>query len=329
MVGSRIAYNLGTLLSMEDVLLCSTLADKKYNVDSIWVPESWGREAFTSLGALSQKTKQVKLGTSIISIYARTPATVAMAATTLDFLSNNRTIIGLGASTSAIVENWHGLKFEQPLARMREYVECLKLMVKADEVNYKGKFFNIKNFKLLYRPPRQNIPIFIAAVNKNMISLATELADGILLYLRPPDDLKETVSIIKSNTSRRHNRDFEIACVFICAISNTQPQKARVRAAKTLAFYVSVGKYYNKFLSQNGFRDQVNTITAKYRSEGLDAAAKNVSDKMLDALTISGTCEDCIKSLERFISCGVTLPIIQINPVDDAESSIRTMLSTF
>ena len=79
MVGYRIAYNLGTLLSMDDVLLCSTLADKKYNVDSIWVPESWGREAFASLGALSQRTKQVKLGTSIISIYARTPATVAMA----------------------------------------------------------------------------------------------------------------------------------------------------------------------------------------------------------------------------------------------------------
>ena len=98
MVGHRIAYNLGTLLSMNDVLLCSKLADKKCNVDSLWIPESWGREAFTSLGALSQNTEQVKLGTSIISIYARTPATVAMAATTLDFLSNNRSIIGLGAS---------------------------------------------------------------------------------------------------------------------------------------------------------------------------------------------------------------------------------------
>ena len=328
MVGYRIAYNLGTLLSMNDILLCSRLADKKYNVDSIWIPESWGREAFTSLGALSQKTERVKLGTSIISIYARTPATVAMAATTLDFLSKNRSIIGLGASTSAIVENWHGLKFQQPLARMREYLECLRLMIKGEEVNYKGKLFNVKNFKLLYNPQRQKIPIFIAAVNKKMISLATELADGILLYLRPLDELRETVSAIKSNMYR-YNKEFEIACVFIGAISNKQPQKARERAAKTLAFYVSVGKYYNEFLSQSGFHDDVNFITAKYRSEGLEAAAKIVSDKMLDSLTISGTADDCIKSLERFLSCGITLPIIQINPVDDAESSIRTMLSTF
>jgi alkanesulfonate monooxygenase SsuD/methylene tetrahydromethanopterin reductase-like flavin-dependent oxidoreductase (luciferase family) len=251
-----------------------------------------------------------------------------MAATTLDFLSKNRSIIGLGASTPAIVENWHGLKFRQPLARMREYLECLKLMMKAEEVNYKGKFFSVKNFKLLYKPQRQNIPIFIAAVNKKMMSLATELADGILLYLRPIDELRETVSLIKS-TNEGQSKEFEIACVFICAISNNHPQKARERAAKTLAFYICVGRYYNQFLSQTGFIDEVNNIIAKYRSDGLDAAAKTVSDKMLDSLTISGTSEDCIKSLRRFLSCGITLPIIQINPVGDAESSIRTMLSTF
>src|SRR5215216_3769022 len=199
MTVEKIGYSLGPLLSMCEVLACAKMADAQENVDSLWIPESWGRESFATLGAMSQATRRVRLGTSIISIYARTPATVAMAATTLDLLSNNRTIIGLGASTPAIVENWHGLKFEQPLARMREYIECLKLMVKADEVNYKGKFFTIKNFKLLYKPPRQKIPIFIAAINKNMISLATELADGILLYLRPLDELKETVSIIKSN----------------------------------------------------------------------------------------------------------------------------------
>ncbi len=84
------------------------LLTNKRNVDSLWVPESWGRESFGTLGALSQITNKVRLGTSIVSIYARTPATVAMAATTLDMLSNDRTIIGLGASTAAIVENWHG-----------------------------------------------------------------------------------------------------------------------------------------------------------------------------------------------------------------------------
>lgn len=95
MTAEKIGYSLGPLLSMCEVLACAKMADTQENVDSLWIPESWGRESFATLGAMSQATRRVRLGTSIISIYARTPATVAMAATTLDMLSGNRTIIGL------------------------------------------------------------------------------------------------------------------------------------------------------------------------------------------------------------------------------------------
>ena len=98
-IASRLGYSVGSLLSTQDTLKLSKIVDLKENVQSIWTPESWGRESFSSLGAISQITKNVKLGTSIINIYSRTPATVAMGATTLDALSNNRTILGLGTST--------------------------------------------------------------------------------------------------------------------------------------------------------------------------------------------------------------------------------------
>src|SRR5919108_5280484 len=148
----KIAYNPGSLLSTEEVLKFSKLADIKKNVDSLWVPESWGREAFASLGAVSQITQKARLGTSVISIYARTPATVAMGATTLDMLSNNRTIIGLGTSTQTIVENWHGLQFKKPTSRMKEYIHCLRLINRGEKVNYDGEFFKIKDFKILHQP---------------------------------------------------------------------------------------------------------------------------------------------------------------------------------
>lgn len=324
----KIAYNPGTLLSMNEVLSFARMADHRNNVDSLWVPESWGREAFTSLGAMSQVTKKLKLGTSIIGIYTRTPATIAMAATTLDILSNNRTIIGLGASTPPLVEDWHGTKFQRPLCRMREYIECLRLMMKGEKVYYSGTFLKVQNFKLLYKPKRQKIPIFVAAVNKHMISLACDLADGILLYLRPMEELKKTVSLIKSRTRKKY-RDFEIASVFIGAVSNKEPEKARERAAKTLAFYIAVGRYYNRFLSDNGFQDDVEQITSEYHRNGLDIASKFVSEKMLDSLTISGNSEQCVRSLGKFLSAGISLPIIQVNPVSNTESSIREMLSTF
>ena len=324
----KIAYNPGTLLSMEEVLLFAKLADDRKNVDSLWVPESWGREAFASLGALSQITKKVNLGTSIVGVYTRTPAAIAMAATTLDVLSNNRTILGLGVSTPSLVEDWHGTKFERPICRMREYIECLRLMMKGEKVYYSGTFFNVKNFKLSYKPKRQKIPIFVAAVNKHMISLACDLADGILLYLRPMEELRKTVSLIKSRTRKKH-KDFEIASVFIGAVSNKEPEKARERAAKTLAFYIAVGKYYNRFLSDNGFQIDVEQITSEYHRNGLDLASKFVSDKMLNSLTVSGNSEQCIRSVEKFLSAGISLPIIQVNPVGNTESSIREMLSTF
>jgi 5,10-methylenetetrahydromethanopterin reductase len=324
----KIAYNPGTLLSMEEVLLFAKLADDRKNVDSLWVPESWGREAFASLGALSQITKKVNLGTSIVGVYTRTPAAIAMAATTLDVLSNNRTILGLGVSTPSLVEDWHGTKFERPICRMREYIECLRLMMKGEKVYYSGTFFNVKNFKLSYKPKRQKIPIFVAAVNKHMISLACDLADGILLYLRPIEELRKTVSLIKSHTRKKH-KDFEIASVFIGAVSNKEPEKARERAAKTLAFYIAVGKYYNRFLSDNGFQIDVEQITSEYHRNGLDIASKFVSDKMLNSVTVSGNSEQCIRSLGKFLSAGISLPIIQVNPVGNTESSIREMLSTF
>ena len=322
----KLGYSLGPLLSMREILLCAKMADQQENVDSLWVPESWGRESFATLGAMSQVTRKVSLGTSIISIYSRAPAIVAMAATTLDMLSDNRTIIGLGASTAAIVENWHGLKFNRPASRMKEYIECLRLMTRGEKVKYNGEFFQINNFKILHQPQRANIPIFMAAVNKKMVSMASKLADGILLYLRPLEELKRTATELKQATK---GKSFEIACSFICAMSNKEPEKARARAATTLAFYIAVGEYYSKFLADNGFKIEVEEISAEYRKAGADNAAKYVSDRMLSSLVICGSSEECRESLSKFLSTGITLPIIQFNPIGDSESSFKEMLSAF
>lgn len=323
----KVGYSLGPLLSMEDVLRCASLADGHDGVDSVWVPESWGRESFATLGAMAQATKRVRLGTSIISIFSRTPATTAMGAATLDMISGNRTIIGLGTSTGAIVENWHGTKFARPASRMKEYVECVRLMTSGEKANYSGEFFKVGNFKMLNAPPRKHIPIFLAAVNRRMLALAAEKADGALLYMRPLEELKKTVPGLKARAAAVGS--FEVALSLICAVSDKEPEKARARAAKTLAFYVAVGKYYSAFLAENGYRDEVARISAEYQKGGGDLAAAQVSNKMLEELTVCGTKEECRQALGRFVGCGVTLPILQFNPVEGAESSFRELLSTF
>ena len=327
---SRIGYNIGTLLSVDAILKFAKKIEQKENTDSLWVPESWGREAFVSLGALSQVTKRVRIGTAIISIHSRTPATVAMGISTLDILSNNRSVLGLGVSTPALVENWHGIKFNYPIEKLREYLQCVKLVMKGTKVFFVGKYYKINNFKILFKPPRENPPIYIAAINDKMIDLSCQLANGVLLYLRPKNELPKAVKNIKKKLKLSGNKNFEICCAFITAVSDKYPDHARLRAAKTLAFYVAIGKYYNKFLRENGFEIEVENITEEYIKNGLVNVHNFVSDKMLNSLTISGTRDECIKSLREFNQSGISLPIIQINPVgNNTENSIRELISTF
>jgi 5,10-methylenetetrahydromethanopterin reductase len=280
------------------------------------------------LGALAEVTKKVQLGTSIINIYSRSPATIAMGATTIDLLSGNRMMIGLGASSPTIIENWHGLMFKKPLLRMRRYIECIRRIVTGEKVNYTSEFFQIQNFSLMYKPKRKYIPIFVAAVNEGMLSLATEIADGTILYLRPFEELRKTITKINSRVDK-DNKAFNTSCVFISAISNKHPDLARERAAKTLAFYIAVGKAYNSFLSKNGYGQEVKEITYQYWTNGGDAAASSVPDQMLDAITISGNREQCIKSLEKFISTGISLAILQVNPIKKTGEPVEEILSVF
>jgi alkanesulfonate monooxygenase SsuD/methylene tetrahydromethanopterin reductase-like flavin-dependent oxidoreductase (luciferase family) len=321
----QIGYNPSSLFNTQDILEFAKQLDFKPQVNSLWIPESWGREAFVMLGAIGAITRRIILGTSIVSMFSRSPATLAMAASTLDNISLNRTIIGIGASTPILAENWHGIKFIHPLDRMREYVTCFKIISSGETINFDGNFFKLKNLKIMHPSQRKEIPVFLGAVNSGMIELATEIADGIILYLRPLDELKKTVERIKSLTSRK-SKSFEICSVFITAVSNKYPDLARERVAKTLAFYVAVGKYYNEFLSSHGFENQVEQITTEYQNHGIENISKLVTDPMLDSLTIYGTTEDCIKSLKRFVSCGVSLPILQVNPVKDNMQSISDSL---
>jgi 5,10-methylenetetrahydromethanopterin reductase len=323
----RIGLNPSSLFTSTDVIKFAKLADKVKQADSIWIPESWGREAFSMLGAISQVTSNIKLGTSVVNIASRSPATTAMAAFTLHDLAPSRIVIGLGVGTPALAENWHGTKFKSPLRRINEFTECFRLILTGQKVNYCGEFFRIRNFRILNRPAGISIPVFLGAVNNQMVDLATRISNGIILYLHPFLKLRETVRRINSLNKKSSKKNFEICCVFITAVSEQNWEMARNRAAKTLAFYIAVGKYYREFLSKNGFKREVSLIMKNYNTKGVEVAARCIPERMLKSLTIFGTKEDCMDSLRRFMTTGISLPIMQINPVGKPEESISQSLS--
>ena len=316
----RIACSLGSLLSVEQVIECTKMISET-NIDSIWIPETWGMENFSMLGAVSSETKSQKIGSSIINIYSRSPSTISMGAATTDILSNGRLILGLGTSSVPIVEDFHGEKFETPVQRMREYVEIIRLSLSKKQINYSGKIFNLKNFTLLIKPKRQSIPIYLAAINQMMVNLAWELGDGVIFYLRPLDEMKKTIS--KMQTERK----IDVACQIITCISNNS-EEAIQRAKKTLAFYISVGRVYREFLAKNGFENETNNIFEEFKKSGFKSNHELITDSMLNSLCISGSPEEVKVQLEKFRDTGINLPIIQFNPIGNPIESFSLLKKT-
>ena len=316
----RIGFSLGSLLSVSEVLECSKILSK-YNIDSIWIPETWGMECGSIMSAISQIVKTPKIGSSIMNIYSRSPALIAMTAATLDTISNGRFILGLGTSSQAIVNDWHGLRFENPVKRMQEYVKIIRLIISGNKVNYDGELLHLKNFTLLIRPHKNNIPIYLAAINQKMVELAWGVADGVIFYLRPMAELQSTIAKMQSK------KRIDVTCQLITCVS-TDEEEAINRAKKTIAFYVSVGKIYREFLAKNGFRKETQAIFDEYMKTGFQNNHLIVPDSMVDSLTISGTPESIAKKLKRFVSAGIDLPIIQFNPIGNVVESFNLLLSS-
>ena len=317
----RLGYSLGSALTVNDVLNCaSTLSN--YNPDTVWIPETWGMENFSMLSAVSEKLKKPKIGSSIINIYSRSPALIAMGATTVDTISNGRLVLGLGTSSVPIVEEFHGYGFDNPLIRMREYVQIIKKSISGEKIDFNGKIFSLKNFSLLIKPPRKNIPIYLAAVNQKMVDLCWEIADGVIFYLRPLPELENTIKKMQSK------REIDVSCQLITCMSN-DADKAIERVKKTLAFYVSVGEVYRNFLAKNGFENETQNIFEEYKKSGLKSNYELVPESMLEQLCVYGTPSECIKKLKQFYKAGVKLPIIQVNPVGDVNESFNLLTSTF
>ncbi len=313
---SKIGFSIGSLLNIKDSVKFASNIDKKDNVDSIWVPESWGKEAFSTLGAISQVTKNVKLGTSIINIYSRTPATIAMGAISLNELSNHRMIIGLGSSTLPIVENLHGIRYEKPLKRMKEYIEAIRQLISSGEnVQYNGDIIKINNFKILGNTFK-NIPIYIAAVHKKMIQTGLKYADGLILYLRPINEIRKILYNIPKESNKK------ISTVLITSVSNNYPNLAKARAAKTLAFYIAVGNVYYNFLLDTEYSIDAQNIFKTYHNHGINRAVEHVSSKMLEDFAIYGTVNDCLIQIKRFIDSGIDFPILQINPISNTNGEL-------
>jgi len=300
---------------MEELVEYAQLSEE-LGYDSIWIPEMWGRDAFSLIGLLAGNTAKIKLATGIISVFSRTPAIIAQTAGTLDEISDGRIMLGLGTSGPIVIENWHGIKYDKPLQRTREYVEIIKMALNFERVNYEGDIFKLNNFKLQFKPIRSEIPVLVAAIGPKNTFLAGEVADGWIPFLIPLEGLKDARRHLVEGAKSAGRDIGEInICPYIPSAVSSDEESSKKALKEHIAYYVGgMGTYYYNTVSRHGFQDEAAQILQAWKTGDRSKACACVSDRMLDSLSIWGSVEKCKELIENYRARSVDTPILLFPP---------------
>ena len=303
--------------SLGDIVSVCRVAEDA-GLESVWIPEAWGRDAFLALAAIANATQHIKLATGIINVYSRSPAAIAMGASTLDELSNGRAILGIGSSGPMVIERWHGLHFERPFTRLRESVTIIQQVLSGSPVNLHGKVFQVSEFRLAVSPPKHKIPIYLAALGPNMLRLAGEVADGALLYLQPLPTIRDAITEIRRGAehANRPPESVDVAA-FLPTFVSEKAVEAKQIVARAIAYYVGgMGSYYYRKVSESGFKAEADSIRTAWLRGDRAMATKEVSTELVDSVALAGSPEECCSRLKEFRRAGVDLPILSLSIED-------------
>ncbi|GCE47610.1 F420-dependent oxidoreductase-like protein [Thermosporothrix hazakensis] len=317
-----------------DVVEKVRIADE-LGFDSVWLGESWGYELFTSLADLVRATQRIKIGAGIANIYSRSPAVLASSAATLDERSGGRFLLGLGPSGANVIEHWHGVRFEKPLQRTREYIEIIRMILRGEKLIYHGTFFKLeRGFKLRFTPPRSDLPIYVAAMGPKNIIQTGEIADGVMPIYWPCTKWGDLRALLDEGARKagRVPHSAMIAPYITTAllpenVSEERRQEARSAAAMPLAYYVGkMGTYYADMLRRNGFEAEVQAIIDGWQ-KGIKSAIAAVSPRLLDAVALVGTPREVVARLDQWAEWGVDEPLLTMpeGPVDEVAALLQDL----
>jgi F420-dependent oxidoreductase-like protein len=291
--------------------------------DSVWTAEAYGSDAVSPAAWILAQTSKIRVGTAIMQIPARTPAMAAMTAMTLAQLSNNRFIMGLGASGPQVVEGWHGQPYGKALTRTREYVEIIrKIFARNEAATYEGEIYQMpykgadsvglgKPLKSILEA-NASIPIYSASITPGGVRTAAELCDGFFPVWMDPEkfhvfekNLNE--GFAKAGTGKSLDQ-FDVA-PFVTAIMDDNIDNARLPIKQHLALYIggmgARGKnFYTDYAIALGYADAAKVIQDLYLDGKKDDAARAVPDALVDAVALVGPKEHIRERLTRWKAAG-------------------------
>ncbi|WP_419839860.1 LLM class F420-dependent oxidoreductase [Candidatus Poriferisodalis sp.] len=273
---------------------------------SIWTVEATGTDAFSLLGAVAHAAPGIDLATGIIPIQLRAPTLVAMTASTLQSLKADRDVlVGLGVSAPGILRQHGEQPPDRPIAMMREYVALLRECLSGESVTFEGDFWQVRRFRLAMRLGERRPKIVLAALNPQMLRLAGEVADGVLLNYLPASHVPSVVAEV------RKGGEAQIIC-YVHAAAGDLERSAR-SAQRDLLNYALADGYANAFRAA-GFGDEVDEARARQSERDREGAIAAISNEMIQAIDFIGTPAEIVEFTQAYVDAGVEYPVLMPLP---------------
>jgi len=275
-----------------------------------WVGEVSGYDAVSVMTLILTATERLQVGSAVVPVQTRTPVLLGTTAASLNHFAPGRAALGLGLSSRTIVGDWHGQRFAPSVQQMREAVEIIRRVAAGERVTFEGAYYRVKNFRLTAPPPAAPARIVLAALGPEMLELAGEIADGVILNWIPPETVPASIAHVEAGARKagRTLANFEIAS-FIRVCATDDPAGAREALARDITGYAIVDAYASFFRS-SGFGPEVDALNAAWKAGDRAGAVRQISPRVLDGLGVVGDEAFCRERIAAFVRAGLTQPVI-------------------
>ncbi|HEY8451241.1 MAG: LLM class F420-dependent oxidoreductase [Micromonosporaceae bacterium] len=305
--------------------------------DVVWASEAYGSDAPSILAWIAGQTTRIDVGSAVMQIPARTPAATAMTAATIDALSGGRFRLGLGVSGPQVSEGWHGVRFDAPLARTREYVEIVRMVLARQRVQYQGTHYQLplpdgpgKALKLGFRPPRADIPIYLAALGPRNLRLTGEIADGWLGLFVDPDFAGQLLAEVAAGR-RAAGRDmtgFDVVASVPVVVGDDPVACAELVRWYAALYVGGMGSreqnFYHRLATRMGYGEAADRVQDLYLSGRHRDAAAAVPFEFIDRTSLLGPVDRIAERMRAYAAAGVTTLSVSVF-AGDAASGAATL----
>ena len=289
-------------------------AARERGFEEIWLAEVAGGDAYAIAGAIAAGVPGMPIGTAVVPAQTRTPMVHAMAAMSLSQLTGGNFMLGLGLSSPNIVRDWGGQPYDKPLKRMREHVQVLRQALSGEKVDFEGDTLSMKRFKL-GGAPTGNVPIYLGALNEQMLRMTGELCDGVILNMVPERALPQILGAVRKGAEAAGRDPAKLEVITRLHVVMVDDMALGRNLVRNVFGAYAATPGYNRCFEWIGFEKEARTIRECYAKGDRAGVAAAVTDELCDAMAVVGNAETVRKRVRAYAEQGIDVCVI--NPIAD------------